>query len=81
MTDLLAPPPPGPDTPQKAAFRALVREILAEGRVPFPTELSRRMGWGGAPNMISGHYSAIRIQELRRAGYRKSVASGKWVLP
>lgn len=69
------------NAPTRARFRALCREILAEGRVPFPTELSRRMGWRGQPNMISGHYSGIRIEELRAAGWRKDENAGKWVRP
>lgn len=67
-----------PESPRKREFRALVRAILAEGRVPFPTELVTRMGWHGKPNMISGHYSGIRIYELERAGYVKDDDSGKW---
>lgn len=64
----------------KARFRALVLEILAEGRVPFPTELNERLGWTGQPNNISGSYSGIRIYELERAGYVKN-SSGKWYKP
>lgn len=66
---------------RKREFRVLVREILAEGRVPFPTELVERMGWRGQTNMISGHYSGIRIEELEAAGYVKNTRTGKWVRP
>lgn len=67
-------------TPVTVRFRALVREIIAEGRVPFPTELSQRMGWNGALNRISGRYVRIRTEELEDAGYVKG-SNGKWTLP
>lgn len=68
------------ESPVKARFRALCREIIAEGRVPFPTELNRRMGWGGQTNAISGRYVKIRTWELEAAGFVKG-DNGKWTHP
>lgn len=67
-----------PESPMKAKFRAVVREILAEGRVPFPTELNVRMGWNGG-RAISGHYVPIRTQELLAHGYVRDEKRNKWV--
>lgn len=45
--------------------------------MPTPTELTRLMELGGKPNVLSGRYSRIRIQELRAAGFMIHTWMGK----
>lgn len=66
-------------TTREREFADLCLEILAEGRVPGPTELNRRMGFGGKSNMLGGNYSKIRRAVFRGAGLE--MEAGRYRFP
>jgi hypothetical protein len=71
-----------PDTPQQAKVRNYIRGVLANGKIPTPSDIQRflygevrhRQRGGGT---LPGRLAALRIQEFEAAGLRRG-ANGRW---
>lgn len=71
-----------------SAFRAVVRQILADGRKPTPKaigeampSLTTKQKYDRGYTLPSGKYGAARRQELRTAGYRHDDRTSRWLAP